>query len=77
MSNLHEITAENVIEIRCPFEKKSKKDNQLYRCNRVCVQVTPGSAGIARCRSCHLLFVFEVDSQAKAQTGVKVQKTES
>ncbi len=66
----------NLIEIRCPFEKKSKVDNNIYKCNRVCVEVTPGSSGRARCRSCHLFFEFEVDRQAQLTTGVKVQKLE-
>ena len=61
-------------EVRCPFEKLSKKDGKLYPCNRVCVEVTAGSSGRARCRSCHLRFEFEVDSQAKATTGIRVQK---
>jgi hypothetical protein len=65
---------ENLVEIRCPFEKTSKSDNQLYKCNRVCVKVAPGSAGEARCRSCHLSFEFEVDDQAQNTTGVRVQK---
>jgi len=67
---------ENLVEIRCPQYKKSKADNQLYKCNRVCVKVTPGSAGEARCRSCHLSFEFEVDNQAHNTTGIRVQKVE-
>lgn len=64
------------IEIRCPFEKQSKVDNNIYKCNRVCVKVTPGSAGEARCRSCHLSFEFEVDDQAHSATGVRVKTEE-
>lgn len=63
----------NLVEVRCPFTKKSKTDNQLYTCNRVCVKVTPGSEGEARCRSCHLSFEFEVDNQAHNTTGVRVK----
>lgn len=65
-----------LFEIRCPSEKLSKKDGKLYRCNRICVEVRAGSSGRARCRSCHRLFDFEVDSQAKLSTGVKVQHEE-
>lgn len=61
-------------EVRCPFQKVSKKDGKLYACNRVCVEVTAGSSGRAKCRSCHLKFEFEIDSQAKTTTGVRVQK---
>lgn len=65
-----------LFEVRCPFQKLSKKDGRLYPCNRVCVEVHAGSSGRARCRSCHLKFEFEVDDQAKLSTGVRVKKTE-
>lgn len=65
---------ENLIEIRCPFTRKSKTDNQFYLCNRICVKVTPGSSGEAKCRSCHLSFEFEIDSQARNTTGVRIKK---
>lgn len=67
---------ENLVEIRCPFKKKSKLDDKMYACNRICVKVTPGSGGEARCRSCHKSFEFEVDRQAQSATGVRV-KTEN
>lgn len=63
-----------LFEVRCPFEKVSKKDGKLYPCNRVCVEVRAGSSGRARCRSCHLRFEFEIDSQAMMSTGVRVKK---
>lgn len=65
---------ENLVEVRCPEWKAGKPNGQLYKCNRICVKVTPGSAGEARCRSCHVSFEFEVDSQAQMTTGVKVTK---
>lgn len=65
-----------LFEVRCPFQKVSNKDQKLYPCNRVCVEVHAGSSGRARCRSCHLRFEFEVDDQAKLSTGVRVKKTE-
>ena len=66
---------EQLIAIRCPFEKRSKTDKEhMYKCNRVCVEVYPGSRGKARCRSCHLFFEFEVDNQAQLSTGIKVKK---
>ena len=64
---------ENLVEIRCPQQKKSKTDQKLYKCNRICVKVTPGSAGEARCRSCHLSFEFVADNQAQATTGIRVK----
>lgn len=64
-----------LFEVRCPFQKVGK-DNKLYPCNRVCVEVHAGASGRARCRSCHLRFEFEVDDQAKLSTGVRVKKSE-
>lgn len=62
--------------VRCPFEQLGK-DGKLHGCNRICVEVHAGSSGRARCRSCHRLFDFEVDDQAKLSTGVRVKKTET
>jgi hypothetical protein len=66
----------NLFEIRCPFERLSKADGTLHRCNSLCVKVTAGSAGEARCRKCHLNFEFEVDNRARLTTGVRVKKVE-
>ena len=71
------MTEENLIEIRCPQSRTSKVDKSQYLCNRICVKVTPGSGGEARCRSCHLSFLFSTDSQARVNTGIKVQKIEN
>lgn len=62
-----------LFEVRCPYERLAKKDGKLYPCNSLCVRVTPGSAGEARCRKCGLNFEFEVNSRAKLTTGVRVQ----
>lgn len=62
--------------IRCPFKRLSKLDGKLYKCNSLCVKVTRGSSGEARCRKCHLSFTFEVDGVAKQTTGVRVQNTD-
>lgn len=67
----------NLFEIRCPFQRLAKKDGKLYTCNSVCVKVTAGSAGEARCRKCHLTFEFEVDSRARRSTGVRVKSQEA
>lgn len=66
----------NLFEIRCPFQRLSKSDGNLYQCNSLCVKVTQGSAGESRCRKCHLSFDFEVDDQAKMITGVRIKKVE-
>lgn len=65
-----------LIVIRCPFKRRGNHDNKIYVCNRVCVKVRPGSAGEAYCRECKLTFEFEVDSQARNTTGVRVKTTD-
>lgn len=62
-----------LLEVRCPYERISKSDQKLYKCNSLCVKVTAGSAGEARCRKCGLNFLFGVNENAKIQTGVRVQ----
>lgn len=64
----------NLQEIRCPFMRRSKKDNKLYNCNRICVKVTPGSSGEAMCRSCHLTFEFTVKENKEAKIQIRVAK---
>lgn len=64
---------DQLIEVRCPYERISKSDNKLYKCNSLCVKVTAGSAGEARCRKCGLNFLFFIDENATPQTGVRVQ----
>lgn len=66
----------NLFEIRCPFQRLSKADGKLYRCNSLCVRVTAGSSGESRCRKCHLSFDFEVDNRARLTTGVRVKQVE-
>lgn len=63
-----------LIDIRCPFKKRGKHTNKMYICNRICVKVRAGSSGEAYCKSCGLSFEFEVDSQARNTTGVRVKK---
>jgi hypothetical protein len=60
------------VPVKCPFKRRTKKNNELYICNRTCVKVAPGSSGEARCRTCGLSFEFSVDSQARNITGVRV-----
>ena len=66
--------SDRLIDIRCPFKRKSKQDGNLYLCNRRCVRVTPGSAGEARCRDCQMNFEFSVDDNAQNSVGVRVQR---
>lgn len=70
------IDLKELVEIRCPIERISKTDKNLYKCNRICVKVLPGSAGEAKCRSCHVNFLFEVDEDSKPATGIRVKKIE-
>ena len=63
----------NLVAIKCPFSRKSNSDNKIYLCNRICVKVAPGSKGEAMCRSCHLCFEFEVDSQSKDTINIRVK----
>ena len=41
------IDLKELVEIRCPTERISKTDKNLYKCNRICVKVLPGSAGVS------------------------------
>lgn len=66
-------TTEELLEVRCPYERISKSDEKLYKCNSLCVKVTAGSAGEARCRKCGLNFLFSIDENAQVQTGVRIQ----
>ena len=66
-----------LFEVRCPYDRLAKKDGKLYPCNSLCVRVTAGSAGEARCRKCGLNFEFEIDSRARLSTGIRVQKIDS
>lgn len=60
----------NLFPVRCPFERLSKSDGKLYRCNSLCVRVKPHSAGEARCRKCRLSFMFECDENGVIKTYV-------
>lgn len=62
-----------LLEVRCPYERISKSDQKLYKCNSLCVKVTAGSAGEARCRKCGLNFLFGAKKDAQVQTGVRIQ----
>lgn len=68
-----DIDVEKLLEIRCPYERISKSDQKLYKCNSLCVRVTANSAGEARCRKCALNFLFVANEDAQIQTGVRVQ----
>lgn len=66
-----------LFDIRCPFNRLSKQDGKLYKCNSLCVKVSAGSSGEARCRKCRMNFEFHVDEQAKMTTGVRVKKLDT
>lgn len=68
-----DIDVTQLLEVRCPYERISKSDNKLYKCNSLCGKVIAGSAGELRCRKCGLNFLFGADENAQIQTGVRVQ----
>jgi hypothetical protein len=63
----------NLFPIRCPFERISKSDDKLYKCNSLCVKTGPSCYGESRCRKCHLNFQFAVDENGIVTTGVRVK----
>lgn len=63
-----------LVEVRCPFKRRSKKDNNIYPCNHLCVKVNPGSSGETWCSPCKLTFEFEVNAQSKKKTSVRVKQ---
>ncbi len=63
----------NLFPVRCPFERLSRTDGKLDRCNSLCVRVKPHSAGEARCRKCRLSFNFECDPTGVVQSFVNAK----
>lgn len=63
----------NLFPVRCPFERLSRTDGKLYRCNSLCVRVKPSSGGEARCRKCRLSFNFDCNDDGVINTYVKVK----
>ena len=60
----------NLFPVRCPFERLSRTDGKLYRCNSLSVRVKPLSGGEARCRKCRLSFNFDCDDTGVVNTYV-------
>ena len=69
----YEDKKKKLFPVRCPFQRLSKSDGKLYRCNSLCVKVSPNSSGEARCRKCCLTFNFECDSDGVVNPFVNVQ----
>lgn len=63
----------NLFPVRCPFERLSRTDGKLYRCNSLSVRVKPNSAGEARCRKCRLSFNFECNENGVVTSFVNVK----
>ena len=61
----------NLFPVRCPFERLSKTDGKLYRCNSLSVKVKPSSSGEARCRKCRLSFGFDCNAEGVINTFVE------
>lgn len=64
---------QNLFPVRCPFERLSRTDGKLYRCNSLCVRIKPGAEGEARCRKCRLSFNFECDKEGVIDTFVNAK----
>lgn len=54
-----------LVEIRCPYSRVSKKNGQTYPCHKLCVKVEPGSRGEAFCTNCDKQFEFNVSTSAQ------------
>jgi len=63
----------NLFPVRCPFERLSRTDGKLYRCNSLCVRIKPHSEGEARCRKCRLAFNFACDDNGTVVSFVSAQ----
>lgn len=68
---------ENIFPVKCPFQRLSRTDGKLYRCNALCVRVKPGSEGEARCRKCRLKFNFECNQEGVINAFVNAKSTDS
>lgn len=66
----------NLFPVRCPFQRLSRTDGKLYRCNSLCVRVKPGAEGEARCRKCRLSFNFACDDKGIVESFVKAKPAE-
>ena len=63
----------NLFPVRCPFQRLSRSDGKLYRCNSLAVRVKPNSGGEARCRKCRIKFNFDCDDTGTVSTYVNAQ----
>lgn len=67
----------NLFPVRCPFERLSRTDGKLYRCNSLCVKTRASEAGVnsgeARCRKCRLSFMYECDTNGVVKTYVNAK----
>lgn len=63
----------NLFPVRCPFQRLSKSDGKLYRCNSLCARLEPLSKGQLRCRKCRLSFDFDVNTVGVVDTYVNTK----
>ena len=68
------VMPESLVEIRCPFSKRSKQ-GKVYPCETLTVKVYPGSSGESWCRWCKIPFNFEVNDETKTFVKVKNANT--
>lgn len=77
------MSEEKLVEVRCQFKLTAGKNfhrrgeyikqGQQYTCNMLCVEVYPPSRGRTKCPRCNLFFGFEVATQSKVNTTVRVE----
>lgn len=60
-----------LIDVRCPLPRK---DNSGKQCNRLAVQVAPGSSGKAYCPRHDATFEFQVDDFTAFSGNIAVEK---
>lgn len=66
---------QNLFPVRCPFQRLSRSDGKLYRCNSLCARLEPKSAGELRCRKCRLSFDFAINDIGIVETFVVAKST--
>lgn len=68
---------DQLVSIRCRFQKRNKHNQRVYTCNNLCVKVIPPARGETYCNLCKLAFDFDVSSQDQVTTSVNVQQIAS
>lgn len=62
-----------LINVRCPFHFKIKKNGAIVACNKLIVRTSPNSYGEAYCWRCRLKFDYKINGEEFTSI-VKVKK---